>query len=38
VYFFYQYILRSAPAVMIPQLAAGFGISTAAVASLAGLF
>lgn len=38
VYYFYQYILRSAPAVMMPELAAGFGMSTAAVASLVGLF
>ena len=38
VYYFYQYVLRSAPAVMMPELATGLGISTAAVASLAGLF
>ncbi len=38
VYYFYQYVLRSAPAVMMPQLSAGFGLSTAAVASLVGLF
>jgi MFS family permease len=38
VYYFYQYVLRSAPSVMMPELAAGFGISAAAVASLAGLF
>src|SRR6516225_1767774 len=38
VYYFYQYALRSAPAVMIPELATGFGISSAAVASLAGVF
>jgi MFS family permease len=38
VYYFYQYALRSAPGVMIPQLSVGFGISTAAVASLVGLF
>jgi MFS family permease len=37
-YYFYQYVLRSAPAVMMPQLADGFGISTAAVAALLGLF
>jgi MFS family permease len=37
-YYFYQYVLRSAPAVMMPQLSDGFGISTAAVASLVGLF
>lgn len=38
VYYFYQYTLRSAPAVMLPQLADAFGIGAAAVASLAGLF
>ena len=38
VYYFYQYVLRSAPAVMIPQLSEGFGLSAAAVASLVGLF
>ena len=37
-YYFYQYALRSAPAVMMPKLAEGFGIGAAAVASLAGLF
>jgi len=37
-YYFYQYALRSAPAVMVPQLSAGFGLSTLGVASLAGLF
>ena len=37
-YYFYQYTLRSAPAVMIPQISEGLGIGAAAVASLAGLF
>ena len=37
-YYFYQYTLRSAPAVMMPELSSGFGISAAAVASLVGLF
>ena len=37
-YYFYQYLLRSAPAVMLPQLADGFALSAAGVASLAGLF
>ena len=37
IYYFYQYVLRSAPAVMMPQLSAGFGISAAAVASMLGL-
>ena len=38
VYYFYQYTLRSAPAVMMPQLSDAFGLSAMAVASLAGLF
>jgi MFS family permease len=37
-YYFYQYVLRSAPAVMMPQLSDAFGVSTLAVASLVGLF
>src|SRR3954463_125405 len=38
VYYFYQYALRSAPAVMMPQLADAFGLSAMGVASMAGLF
>src|SRR4051794_619033 len=38
VYYFYQYALRSAPAVMMPQLAEAFGLTTMGVASMAGLF
>jgi MFS family permease len=38
VYYFYQYTLRSAPAVMMPQLSEAFGISATAVASMVGLF
>jgi len=38
VYYFYQYTLRSAPAVMMPQLSAAFGIGATGVASMAGLF
>jgi MFS family permease len=38
VYYFYQYTLRSAPAVMMPQLSEAFGISATAVASMLGLF
>jgi len=37
-YYFYQYALRSAPAVMMPQLSAAFGLTAAGVASMAGLF
>jgi len=38
VYYFYQYSLRSAPAVMMPQLSSAFGLSALGAASLAGLF
>jgi MFS family permease len=38
VYYFYQYTLRSAPAVMMPQLSEAFGLSSVAVAAMAGLF
>jgi MFS family permease len=38
VYYFYQYALRSAPSVMLPQLSEGLDLSAAAVASLVGLF
>jgi MFS family permease len=38
VYYFFQYTLRSAPAVMMPQLSDAFGLSALGVASLVGLF
>ena len=38
VYYFYQYTLRSAPAVMMPQLSDAFGLSALGVASMVGLF
>jgi len=38
VYYFYQYSMRSAPAVMMPQMAEGFGLTATAVAGLVGLF
>ena len=38
IYYFYQYALRSAPAVMMPELSDAFGISALGVASMAGLF
>jgi MFS family permease len=38
VYYFYQYVLRSAPAVMMPQLSDAFGLSAVGVASIVGLF
>jgi MFS family permease len=38
VFYFYQYTMRSAPAVMMPELSTAFGLSAAGVASMAGLF
>jgi MFS family permease len=38
VYYFYQYVERSAPSVMMPQLSEAFGLSTLGVASIVGLF
>lgn len=38
VFYFYQYVLRSAPSVMLPQLTETFGLSALGVASLTGLF
>src|SRR6516164_5477577 len=38
VFYFYQYMLRSAPAVMMPELTAGYGMTAAGLASLLGLF
>lgn len=37
-YYFYQYALRSAPSVMMPQLSESFGLSTVSVASIVGIF
>lgn len=38
IYYFYQYALRSAPAVMMPELSSAFGLTPIAVASIVGLF
>ena len=38
VFYFYQYSMRSAPAVMVPQLSEAFGMTAIGVASLVGLF
>src|SRR5258705_8043752 len=38
VFYFYQYAMRSAPAVMMPQLSEAFGVNTLGVASIVGLF
>jgi MFS family permease len=37
-YYFYQYVARSAPAVMMPQLGEAFGLTAAGLAGLLGLF
>jgi MFS family permease len=37
-YYFYQYTLRSAPAVMMPELSTAFGMTATAVASMVGIF
>src|SRR3954466_15939978 len=37
-YYFYQYALRSAPAVMMPELSSAFGLGVTGMASLVGLF
>jgi MFS family permease len=38
VYYFYQYALRSAPSVMIPQLTEAFGVSALGVSTIVGMF
>lgn len=38
VFYFYQYSLRSSPAVMMPQLSEAFSLSAVGVASMVGLF
>ena len=38
VFYFYQYVARSAPAVMMPQLSDAFGLSALGVASIVGVF
>lgn len=37
-FYFYQYVVRSSPAVMMPQLSEAFGLSAVGVASIVGLF
>ena len=37
-YYFYQYALRSAPSVMMPQLSAAFDVNALGVASIVGMF
>jgi len=38
VYYFYQYALRSAPSVMMPQLSESFGVNALGVSSIVGMF
>jgi MFS family permease len=38
VYYFYQYALRSAPSVMMPQLSEAFGVSALGVSTIVGMF
>jgi MFS family permease len=38
VYYFYQYALRSAPSVMMPQLTQAFGVSALGVSAIVGMF
>jgi MFS family permease len=38
VYYFYQYALRSAPSVMIPQLTESFGVNALGVSAIIGMF
>src|SRR5215470_14021140 len=38
VYYFYQYALRSAPSVMIPQLTQAYGVSALGVSTIVGMF
>jgi MFS family permease len=37
-YYFYQYVMRSAPAVMVPEMSSAFGLTPVGIASLIGLF
>jgi len=38
IFYFYQYMMRSAPSVMMPELTGAFGLTAAGLASLIGLF
>jgi len=38
VYYFFQYMLRSAPAVMMPELSGALGVSTLGVSAIVGMF
>lgn len=38
IFYFYQYAMRSAPAVMMPQLSEAYGLTSAGLATLVGIF
>jgi len=38
VYYFFQYALRSAPSVMMPQLTSAFGVDALGVSAIVGMF
>ena len=38
VYYFFQYALRSAPSVMMPELTAAFGVNALGVSAIVGMF
>ncbi len=38
IYYFYQYALRSAPSVMVPQLTEAFGVNALGVSAIVGMF
>src|SRR6188472_4234667 len=38
VYYFYQYALRSAPSVMMPQLTEAFAVNASGVSAIVGMF
>src|SRR3954451_9743389 len=38
VYYFYQYALRSAPSVMMPELTEAFGVNALGVSAIVGMF
>src|SRR6476661_5515379 len=38
IYYFYQYALRSAPSVMLPQLTEAFGVNALGVSAIVGMF
>jgi len=38
IFYFFQYVLRSAPSVMLPQMSSAFGVSAVGMAGIIGLF